>query len=159
MRTCNVCGETKPLESFPPSSDGYRKRTCSDCHAPLNRRRAAAHYEAHRDTRLSEFRKRYEDSRVAVFVHYGNQCECCGEDEPLFLTIDHIGDDGHAFRTKPGGSRSHKNIYQWLARNGFPEGFRVLCLNCNQGRYRNGGICPHVTKVQRLSRKGVATKR
>jgi hypothetical protein len=25
----------------------------------------------------------------------------------------------------------------------FPAGFQVLCLNCNHGRFRNGGICPH----------------
>lgn len=34
-------------------------------------------------------------------------------------------------------------IYRWLKDQGFPEGFRVLCHNCNQGRESNGGICPH----------------
>jgi hypothetical protein len=31
----------------------------------------------------------------------------------------------------------------WLKRNNFPSGYRVLCMNCNHGRKRNGGICPH----------------
>lgn len=32
--------------------------------------------------------------------------------------------------------------YHWIKRNGFPAGFRVLCLNCNfaRGIY---GRCPH----------------
>jgi hypothetical protein len=35
-----------------------------------------------------------------------------------------------------------KTIYRWLISSGFPEGFRVLCHNCNQaiGLY---GFCPH----------------
>jgi hypothetical protein len=28
-------------------------------------------------------------------------------------------------------------------KHGYPEGFQVLCMNCNWGRYRNGGVCPH----------------
>ncbi len=24
-----------------------------------------------------------------------------------------------------------------------PEGFQVLCWNCNLGKYYNGGVCPH----------------
>lgn len=26
---------------------------------------------------------------------------------------------------------------------GFPPSFRVLCYNCNSGRARNRGVCPH----------------
>ena len=25
----------------------------------------------------------------------------------------------------------------------FPEGFQILCFNCNAGKHRNGGRCPH----------------
>ena len=80
--------------------------------------------------------------RDTVFSYYGNKCECCGESNTLFLTIDHI--DG-------GGSKHRREIktsggigfYRWLIKNNFPEGFRVLCFNCNCGRSRNGGTCPH----------------
>jgi hypothetical protein len=60
----------------------------------------------------------------------------------MFLTVDHMNDDGaeHGRRL---GSSHRRNIYRWLVINGFPEGFQILCWNCNSGRQRNGGICPH----------------
>ena len=31
-----------------------------------------------------------------------------------------------------------------LKRQGWPkDGYQLLCANCNQGRARNGGVCPH----------------
>jgi hypothetical protein len=36
-----------------------------------------------------------------------------------------------------------------LRKNGFPEGFQVLCANCNIGRHINGGICPHESNRKR----------
>jgi hypothetical protein len=28
-------------------------------------------------------------------------------------------------------------------KQGFPDGFQTLCFNCNVGKYKNGGVCPH----------------
>jgi hypothetical protein len=83
---------------------------------------------------------KYQAVKDEVFNHYGGYvCECCGESIKKFLTIDHINNDGKEHR-KELGSRI---IYKWLKQNGFPEGFQVLCFNCNCGRQLNGGICPH----------------
>ena len=38
---------------------------------------------------------------------------------------------------------SISSIYSWLIRNNYPEGFQVLCYNCNLGKAHNNGICPH----------------
>lgn len=149
MRTCKLCGEIKPLDEFPPGSGGYRKHRCRTCDAPISRKKAAAHHVLNREKRLAQFRESYERSKIAVLAHYGNRCACCGESEALFLTVDHIDNDGHRFRKK-NNDGIHNNVCYWLVRNGFPEGFQVLCMNCNQGKHRNGGVCPHVTKVQRL---------
>lgn len=35
-----------------------------------------------------------------IYSHYGRECKCCGETEPIFLTLDHINDDGSAQRRK-----------------------------------------------------------
>jgi hypothetical protein len=35
--------------------------------------------------------------------------------------------------------------------NDFPPGFQLLCSNCNHGRARNGGICPHKTGSQTIA--------
>ncbi len=68
------------------------------------------------------------------------QCSKCGFEDIRALCIDHINGDGANHRRqitsndlskKPrdgGGS----NTYRWLKRNGYPEGFQVLCFNCNQ---------------------------
>lgn len=84
--------------------------------------------------------------REQVFMAYGGkQCACCGETEPLFLTIDHIANDGAEMRRSGTHSRGGTQFYQWLRKNGFPSGFQVLCMNCNLGKHRNGGFCPHDT--------------
>lgn len=79
-----------------------------------------------------------------MLVHYSNGvpplCECCGEDAVEFLSIDHIDGGGSKHRAQIKGSYS--SIYLWLKKKGFPEGYRVLCMNCNTalGFY---GYCPH----------------
>lgn len=70
------------------------------------------------------------EKRVAVLSHYGVDgepvCRRCGFDDVRALAIDHINNDGAAHRKKIGNQ-----VYLWLARNGFPEGFQTLCFNCN----------------------------
>jgi hypothetical protein len=79
--------------------------------------------------------------RQAVFDHYGHACACCGEDREAFLTIDHINGGGHKHLKSIGGTK----LYVWLYRNGFPEGYRTLCMNCNWALGIHG-YCPHQTK-------------
>lgn len=79
--------------------------------------------------------------RDAVFTAYGGYvCACCGERNDQFLTIDHIDGCGGAERRRQGLGQS---FYAWLRKNGFPPGFQVLCYNCNLGRAKNDGVCPH----------------
>lgn len=147
MRTCKTCGSEKPLEMFPMES-GYRRHSCQECYAKRSREKSANYYARNRNARMEQMRVLYIEHKIGVLNHYGDRCSCCGETQPLFLTIDHIDNDGAAHRRKVGNS-SHNNIYGWLVRNKYPAGFQVLCMNCNQGKHRNGGICPHVKKVQR----------
>lgn len=100
----------------------------------------------------AEFRKKEADKsarlnailREQVFAAYGGyKCACCGETEPLFLTIDHIENNGAEMRKTGVHSRGGTQFYQWLRMNKFPDGFQVLCMNCNLGKHRNGGVCPH----------------
>jgi hypothetical protein len=87
---------------------------------------------------------RSREHRAMVFAHYGTSCECCGESNPGFLTIDHINGCTKEERKEQGLGWS---FYAWLVKNDFPEGFRTLCANCNYGRASNlGGACPHKLK-------------
>jgi hypothetical protein len=97
---------------------------------------------------IKETNKKYrQDLRNKCLIHYGGnppKCSCCGETIIGFLTIDHLygGGNNHRkqlFGTKQGGWM----FYLWLVKNNFPEGFQVLCYNCNCGKAHNNGICPH----------------
>ena len=89
------------------------------------------------------------EKRKIVINHYSNgtmKCFCCGESIFEFLDIDHIEGNGNKHREENHIHSGHDTI-AWLIRNNFPPGFRVLCSNCNVGRYRNGGICPHKKNI------------
>lgn len=82
--------------------------------------------------------------RLSCLVYYsGNppKCACCGENEIKFLAIDHIEGGGTQHR-KVMYVEKVGSIYRWLKNNKFPNGFQVLCHNCNsaKGYY---GSCPH----------------
>lgn len=93
----------------------------------------------HKEQRVEYARKHREKLRNAVLDAYGNKCVCCGEECPYFLTIDHINNDGASHRKAIGGS---DRLCRWLVKNSFPEGFQLLCWNCNSGKYLLGK-CPH----------------
>lgn len=147
FKTCNKCGETKPLRLFTKGNKGAIRNPCKKCSSgyqtflmsrrtPEYRRKVAEGDAVRRAGRLK-----------AVFDHYGHSCECCGESEPKFMTIDHIEPCG----TKNRNEMKQRQIYFWLIQNNFPPGFRVLCSNCNHGRHRNGGICPHQMGSQTIA--------
>lgn len=82
--------------------------------------------------------------KAEVFSAYGgNLCACCGETEPHFLSIDHINNDGAKMKKNGTHGYSSSQFYRYLKKEGFPSGFQILCMNCNVGKHRNGGVCPH----------------
>lgn len=83
--------------------------------------------------------------RKKIFDHYGGICFCCGEDEFLFLQLDHVNNDGAQHR-KEIGSKGGNSYYLWIKKNNYPEGYQASCANCNTGKQMNGGICPHQIK-------------
>lgn len=96
-------------------------------------------------------KKARDETRRIVIAHYSNDlncCACCAENEYSFLTIDHINGGGTQQRKelKMRGSR----LYLYLIRNHFPEGYQILCYNCNcaKGLY---GQCPHQVKKEKGS--------
>ena len=90
--------------------------------------------------------KDYRDKlRRETITAYGSLCECCGESDPRFLTMDHTKGDGAAHRktlTRHRGGGGHM-LFAWLKKRGYPrDGFRLLCWNCNCARHIYGE-CPH----------------
>jgi len=73
-----------------------------------------------------------QKKRIQILSYYSNntmECAVCGEDDIDILDINHID----------GGGRKQKHrglaLYKWLIDNNFPEGFNVLCCNCNWKNY------------------------
>lgn len=90
-------------------------------------------------------RKSQQKTKRIVFEHYSKNsdyavCACCKEKEFTFLVIDHINGGGTQQRkTIPGGI----SFYTWLKKNNFPDGFQILCHNCNMSKHLNKGTCVH----------------
>ena len=92
------------------------------------------------------YQKRYElKLKEKVYEGYGNKCNCCGEKNWLFLTVDHIMGGGNKERRK--NKSGWVGLYVSIINNNFPNIYQILCMNCNHGKYRNKGICPHQVMV------------
>jgi hypothetical protein len=100
--------------------------------------------EGFRDKTLVRQKKNNERIKIEVLKHYGGEppkCACCGESNLPFLVIDHVYGGGNKQRKIiRGGTRG---LYFWLIRNNFPDGFQVLCRNCNGAKGDSGKMfCP-----------------
>lgn len=104
-------------------------------------------FEAYRNANKEYFAK-LANERTWKYLrmlldHYGPCCACCKELNILLLTVDHINNDGNVDR-RPNGSRyTGRALYRKVINEGFPDKYQILCYNCNMGKFRMGGICPH----------------
>lgn len=111
---------------------------CRDC---TDRRNAYYRTDEGKEKRRVH-RKGYRSRlRNAVLDGYGAFCKCCNEQDRRFLTLDHVNNDGNIERNGQ-HTCSHKQ-YTRLIEAGFPPHMQVYCYNCNMGKARNGGVCPH----------------
>ncbi len=134
-KLCTVCNKLKDQTAFIRKDGKVRKHTCNSC---ISRR----------------YRVKLKLDMIKAL---GNVCECCGESNPYFLTLDHRNNDGNIHRQK---LAAHQCIAE-ARREGFPrEKYQLLCSNCNfaKGHY---GECPHklgldstqlITEFEKLSK-------
>ena len=156
LKVCSKCGEGKPLSEYYNRKNGRPLAECKVC----TRKRSLLYKERNlqyvRERQVRYGKERRARVKEAVFAAYGGyKCACCGETEKLFLTIDHINNDGAAHRRKIVGKRTGAGYptYNWLVNNHFPEGYQVLCMNCNHGKRMNDGICPHQVRSNDYSKE------
>jgi hypothetical protein len=111
------------------------------------RERARQWYYDNREKAIAKTKARRDALRYELLTAYGGECACCGEDNPLFLTVDHVNGNGRAHRRsllQTNGTTPSEMIMRDLKQRGWPKDeFQLLCFNCNCGRARNGGVCPH----------------
>ena len=92
-----------------------------------NREYQAKWREAHPDYHRKLASGRQQRLKRDVISHYSNgtnRCAFCSFDDIRALSIDHINGGGAKH------IRSVHNLYEWLIKNSYPLGFRVLCMNC-----------------------------
>ncbi len=91
-------------------------------------------------------RKYNSKLRLEVFRHYcGGEphCQCPGCDTTYieFLQLDHVNGDGAAHRKENHLGTGGPRLWRWVRANGYPEGFQVLCRNCNGAKFTRPA-CP-----------------
>ncbi len=77
-------------------------------------------------------RNRWVKLRTKVWNHYSAGkfvCARCGYADQRALSLDHIEGNGAEHRRRVG---SGSNLYRSLIKEGYPPGFQVLCMNCQQ---------------------------
>ena len=152
IKACSKCGQRKSLSCFyknSKSKDG-RSSWCKDCANARSReyRRdnpaktalwnknsypsKRKYYQEHREQRLQKIRDYEANLKYDVLSHYCKQslrCARCGITDIDVLCIDHINGGGSKHRRSIGGLGG--TLYHWLKKNNYPEGYQVLCFNCN----------------------------
>lgn len=105
-------------------------------------------YRQNRERLLQQVRKyrkiKYKRDREKVLQYYSHgkmQCACCECKDIWTLCLDHIDNNGGMHR-KNLGILSGQPFYRWIIKNNFPNGYQVLCRNCDWGK-RLFGKCPH----------------
>jgi hypothetical protein len=98
---------------------------------------------------IAKRKKRADNLKLKVFSVYSKRhsnsdipcCRCCGENSHIdFLSVDHI--DGRKHLPEDEQKLGGKGLTFFLKNNNYPEGFQILCFNCN---FTKGifGTCPH----------------
>jgi hypothetical protein len=128
--TCRKCGVEKDLNKFRARRSGekvYVDKICMACKGTA--------WRAQMTLKLLE--------------EFGGKCNCCGEEHPQFLTLEHIQGGGSYSYGRVNG-RCRKNRQQVL-REAEKDGwdrtkYELLCIGCNwaKGQF---GQCPHRTGI------------
>jgi len=134
---CRSCGVTLTTENWYPSEKRHGHWQCITCF-----RKAAKEWRLRTDYNRTYARR----IRIEVMEHYGARCACCGEREMLFLTLDHVNNDGAQHRRSHGSRRDFGGwrLYRWLKTHDYPNDVKLqaLCFNCNSAK-AFFGACPH----------------
>ena len=131
---CRSCGAVLDDTNWSPSYKhpvSFRRsyapnRLCKSCQKEVGvkwRRENRSRYNAY-------FRVYDQKIKLETVSHYSPTVSCvsCGETDMRVLTIDHIHNDGAKDRVIRGLGIS---FYASLKKDSYPEGYQVLCMNCN----------------------------
>lgn len=123
---------------------------------PINDRTKCAHHlkrasesvmRYHKSSKGRAARQTYR-ATIRQRVFEGKWCRCCGECNPIFLTLDHITPAGNKLARRRSTTSA---LYDYVGRYGIPKGIQVLCYNCNCAK-KTRDHCPHEDEVRAILR-------
>ena len=96
----------------------------------INKKHMEHYYNCNHEGKLLRNRQ-YEmkNKLICLSIYSDNELKCkkCGCDNIDVLEIDHINNNGNIERRNGLNSK----IWKSLQKNNYPEGYQVLCRNCN----------------------------
>lgn len=133
-KKCRECGVTLNENNKYPNQGNI----CKPCKREYIRK-----YALKRKERVPEYlrwhrRQSAAKLKLETFQHYSSECpQCakCGYSDIRALSIDHVNGGGSQHRrdlgfANSGGGGGGEKFYRWLKKNEYPQGYQVLCLNC-----------------------------
>ncbi len=117
-----------------PATPGFIH--CPPCRKMISARVLTAHYNARQAT---------------IDAYGGPVCQLCGEEEYRLLQIDHINGGG----TKHLKEIGQGSLCRHLAKEGYPDGYRVLCCTCNKRAHaESSGKARHKLLLEVMTKYG-----
>lgn len=127
MKICGRCKEEKDLSEFAWKSKekGTRNWACRACQKVLR----AEHYQTNKEKIFQQIKSRQRELKNKIWQYKAeHSCADCGEDDPIVLEFDHLGDKefnvGHAGQM----GFSWDRILAEIAK------CEVVCRNCHVRR-------------------------
>ena len=153
IRTCRVCGETKPLREFPYRSLSRQRRQwiCLLCQRDYtkewyarNRKRQIANAKERSRHATAELKTRVREHLLA------HPCVDCGESDPAVLDFDHLRDKRANVSTLVQSGVSWESLAYEIAK------CEVRCANCHRRRTARNGryyrTLPTIARIEELAR-------
>lgn len=149
-RRCGRCKEVKPIDAFRPRPDrpGQRDTFCPACRSAYGKEHYAKHRQRYIDqAAVVTARKRRERTEWLFSYFAEHPCVDCGEDDPVVLEFDHLGDKRFDVGTGI-ADRPWQTLLDEIAR------CEVVCANCHRRRtaVRRNSVRVQLTR-ERLARE------
>jgi hypothetical protein len=139
--TCRLCGVGLTDNNWLPYLKKKRHRVCASCWK--ERDKIYQHRRNHSDKARLRSKRYTQHIKQKVIGHYSASlaCQCslrncwhgdqpCHVSDIRALSINHI--NGGGTRQTESIRREGSSFYRWLINRRFPEGYQVLCHNCNR---------------------------
>lgn len=134
-KICRKCRIELTDDNWAPSSQknhSYICKSCSNIFTKELRRINGRKYYRYNYNK-EKLQRRRQEERLGILIHYSEnppKCSRCGFTDVRALQIDHINGGGRRQRRED-GLKHGQAMYRWIKKNNYPDGFQILCANCN----------------------------